>query len=60
MVGTAAYVFVLITHRISRKRTLSKLNAFDLVVAITLGSTMANVLLSRTVSLMGVSRRWGC
>jgi uncharacterized membrane protein YcaP (DUF421 family) len=36
---------------VSGKRTLSKLNAFDLVVTIALGSTMATVLLSKDVAL---------
>jgi uncharacterized membrane protein YcaP (DUF421 family) len=37
--------------RISGKRTLSKMNAFDLVVTVALGSTLATVLLSRSVPL---------
>lgn len=37
--------------RISGKRTLSKWNAFDFVVTIALGSTLATVLLSKQVAL---------
>jgi uncharacterized membrane protein YcaP (DUF421 family) len=37
--------------RVSGKRTLSKLNAFDLVVTIALGSTLSSALLSRDVAL---------
>jgi uncharacterized membrane protein YcaP (DUF421 family) len=37
--------------RISGKRTLSKMNAFDLVVTVALGSTLATVLLSTDVAL---------
>lgn len=37
--------------RISGKRTLSKMNAFDLVVTVALGSTLATILLSKDVSL---------
>ena len=37
--------------RISGKRTLTKLNAFDLVVTVALGSTLASVLLSGDVPL---------
>jgi uncharacterized membrane protein YcaP (DUF421 family) len=51
VVGTLAYVALVITLRISGKRTLSKLNAFDLVVTVALGSTLATVLLSRDVAL---------
>ncbi|MDX2140549.1 MAG: DUF421 domain-containing protein [Chloroflexota bacterium] len=38
--------------RISGKRTLSKMNAFDLVVTVALGSTLATVLLSKDVALL--------
>ncbi|WP_422768799.1 DUF421 domain-containing protein [Plantactinospora sp. WMMC1484] len=38
--------------RISGKRTLSKLNAFDFVVTVALGSTLATILLSRDVSVV--------
>lgn len=38
--------------RISGKRTLSRLNAFDLVVTVALGSTLATVLLSKDVAAL--------
>lgn len=50
-VGAAAYVALVLMLRISGPRTLSKLSAFDLVVTVALGSTLATVLLSRDVSL---------
>ena len=50
LVGTAAYVTVLLVLRTSGKRTLSKLNAFDLVVTVALGSTLATILLNSDVS----------
>ena len=37
--------------RITGKRTLSKMNAFDLVVTVALGSTLATILLSKDVAL---------
>lgn len=37
--------------RVSGKRTLSKLNAFNLVVTVALGSTLATILLSRSTAL---------
>lgn len=49
-VGTAAYVTLVVLLRISGKRTLAKLNAFDLVVSVALGSTLATILLSGDVS----------
>lgn len=49
-VGAAAYAFVVITLRVSGKRTLSQMNAFDFVVTVALGSTLATILLSKDVS----------
>jgi len=51
LVGTLAYVTLVLLLRVSGKRTLSKLNAFDLVVTVALGSTLATVLLSNSVAL---------
>jgi uncharacterized membrane protein YcaP (DUF421 family) len=50
-VGSLAYAALVILLRTSGKRTLSKLNAFDLVVTVALGSTLATVLLSKDVAL---------
>jgi uncharacterized membrane protein YcaP (DUF421 family) len=49
-VGAAAYVTLVLVLRVSGKRTLAKLNAFDLVVTVALGSTLATILLSADVS----------
>ena len=49
-VGAAAYVTVIVLLRISGKRTLGKLNAFDWVVSVAFGSTLATILLSSDVS----------
>ncbi|MBK5927446.1 DUF421 domain-containing protein [Rhodobaculum claviforme] len=51
IVGTAAYASLVVMLRISGKRTLGKMNAFDLVVTVALGSTLATVLLNATVPL---------
>jgi len=51
IVGTAAYVALIVLVRISGKRTLAKLNAFDLVVTVALGSTLSSILLSSSVAL---------
>lgn len=47
-----AYVALVFLLRISGKRTLSKMNAFDFVVTIALGSTLATVLLNKNVALL--------
>lgn len=50
-VGVFAYAALIILLRASGKRTLSKWNAFDFVVTIALGSTLATVVMSKDVSL---------
>ncbi|MCV2488182.1 DUF421 domain-containing protein [Geodermatophilus sp. YIM 151500] len=49
-VGATAYATLVVVLRLSGKRTLAKLNAFDLVVTVAFGSTLATILLSATVS----------
>ena len=51
VVGVLAYVVVILFIRISGKRTLAKLNAFDLVVTVALGSTLASILLQKSIAL---------
>lgn len=51
VVGTLAYAALVLMLRISGKRTLAKLNAFDLIVTVALGSTLATVLLNNSVAL---------
>lgn len=51
VVGACAYVALVLLLRVSGKRTLAKLNAFDLVVTVALGSTLASVLTSSEVAL---------
>ncbi|MFC0681714.1 DUF421 domain-containing protein [Lysobacter korlensis] len=50
LVGGAAYVALIVLLRLTGKRSLSQLNAFDFVVTVALGSTLATILLSGTVS----------
>jgi uncharacterized membrane protein YcaP (DUF421 family) len=52
VVGGLAYVGLVALLRVSGKRTLTKLNAFDLVVTVALGSTLATILLSKSVALI--------
>lgn len=51
VVGFLAYTALVLLLRVSGKRTLTKMNAFDLVVTVALGSTLATVLLSKSVAL---------
>jgi len=50
LIGILAYAALVSFLRISGKRTLSKLNAFDWVVTVALGSTLASVLLTKSVA----------
>jgi len=50
-VGVPAYVVLVLLLRVSGKRTLSKMNAFDLVVTIALGSTLGSIITSKGVAL---------
>ena len=49
VLGYLAMVFLL---RISGKRTLSKMNAFDFVVTIALGSCLASISLNKSVTII--------
>lgn len=51
LIGVLAYVVLVLMLRVSGKRTLSKMNAFDLVVTVALGSVLATILLSKDVAL---------
>lgn len=47
-----AYAWLVMVLRVAGKRSLAKLNAFDLVVTVALGSTLATVILSKDVPLL--------
>jgi uncharacterized membrane protein YcaP (DUF421 family) len=51
LIGSLAYVAMVFMLRVSGKRTLSKMNAFDFIVTVALGSALANVLLDEDVAL---------
>lgn len=51
VVGVLAYGALILFLRISGKRTLAKLNAFDLVVTVALGSTLSAIILQESVAL---------
>ena len=51
VVGTLAYAALVLALRVSGNRTLAKLNAFDLIVTVALGSVLASILLSEGVAL---------
>lgn len=52
VVGVLAYLGLILMLRVSGKRTLSQFNAFDFIVTVALGSTLATVLVSADVPLL--------
>lgn len=51
ILGTLSYISLIILLRWIGSRSLSRMNAYDFVVTIALGSTLSTILLSKSVSL---------
>lgn len=51
LVGAFAYAGLVFLVRVGGKRTLAKMNAFDWIVTVALGSTLATIVLSQDVAL---------
>ncbi len=51
LIGISAYVILIFLLRVAGKRTLTKLNAFDLVVTVAFGSTLASTIMSKSTAL---------
>ncbi|MGM0422205.1 MAG: DUF421 domain-containing protein [Pseudomonadota bacterium] len=49
--GTVIYAALIFILRLSGKRTLSQLNAFDFIITVTFGSTLASTLISKDVTI---------
>lgn len=52
IITVLAYIAMIFLLRISGKRTLSKMNAFDFIVTIALGSSFASVVLTKDIALI--------
>lgn len=50
--GSLAYVAIITILRLSGKRTLSQMNAFDFIITVALGSTLATSMLSKDTPLL--------
>lgn len=46
VLGTFSYILIVLVLRLSGKRTLSKMNAFDFIVTVALGSVLANIIVN--------------
>ena len=51
LMGVCAYAALVLLVRAAGKRTLSKMNAFDLIVTVALGSTLASMLTSQNLTI---------
>lgn len=51
VVGTLAYAGLVLVLQLTGKRTLSKMNAFDLIVTVALGSALASTMLAKSTPL---------
>lgn len=51
VMGTLAYFGLVLVVRVMGKRMLSKMNAFDLIVTVVLGSALASTMLSKSMPL---------
>lgn len=52
IVGVLAYIYLVFLLKISGKRTLSKMNAFDFIITVAYGSVFANLLLNSKVTIL--------
>lgn len=52
IIGPASYAALVVVLRVSGKRTLGQLNAFDFIVTVAFGSTLATILLNRDVAFL--------
>ncbi len=59
LITLMAYTILIVLLRTSGKRTLSKMNAFDMIITIALGSTLANVTLNKQVALLDGALAFG-
>lgn len=51
-IGILSYFIIIFLLRISGKRTLSKMNAFDFIVTVALGSLLAAVMINPNIALI--------
>ncbi len=51
IIAPLSYMFLILFIRVAGKRTLSKMNAFDLIITVSLGSTFATVILNNSITL---------
>lgn len=50
--GVLAYLLLIVMLRFSGKRTLSKFNAFDFIVTISIGSMLSSIIITKSIPLV--------
>lgn len=51
VVGTLAYISIVVIIRITGKRTLAKMNSFDFIITVAIGAAYGRVLTARSVTI---------
>lgn len=51
VVGTGAYAALVLLLRVTKKRTLAQLNAFDFIITVAIGASFGRILTARDVAL---------
>lgn len=52
VIGPSAYLWLVLVLRMTGKRTLTQLNAFDFIVTVAIGSVLATVTLTKSVAFV--------
>ncbi len=52
VVGSLAYIALIFILRITGKRTLARMNAFDFIVTVALGASFGRILIARSVAVV--------
>ena len=51
LIGVLAYIVLVLLLRVGGKRSLTQLNAFDLVITVSIGSVFATIIMDKSISL---------
>lgn len=52
VIGVLIYLYLILTLRAFGKRTLSKMNAFDFIITLAIGSTFSTIIINKSISLI--------
>lgn len=52
VIGVLIYLYLIVILRTFGKRTLSKMNAFDFIITLAIGSTFSTIIINKSISLI--------